>query len=164
MEYLHKADRTMQTYEEAKQLFKQGKFKAQQEANARGANRTSTSLIQMGIVGTFIAAFLVTPFLGKKIAHDHEFREKWIPSWYDYTVKKPDNPWTRDELHEQMIQVQTELRERAIRGDFAPDKLQELQRNLEYNPHRKDLDTSNVPEGWDRIHPGIEDNESVHEG
>jgi hypothetical protein len=64
------------------------------------------------------------PWLGKKIAPDVEFRTKYIPKWYDYAVTKPNNPWTRQELHKQMIQVQNNLHQRAIADDFEQSNIE----------------------------------------
>merc|ERR1712154_107157 len=77
-------------------------------------------LIHFGAVSWFLAAFLITPFLGKRIASDDEFRSKFIPKWYDFTIEKPEYAWTRRELHEQYIKLQKEMHERAIAGEFSP--------------------------------------------
>lgn len=159
MEYLHDANKKMQKYHEARELMRKGKLKS------KNAPRSDASFIQLGIGGAFVLAFLSMPFLGKKIAQDEEFRNKWIPKWYDYTVRKPENPWTREELHEQMLAVQQDLRERAIRGEFTPENLAEMQRNMsgmDY-PHRAGIDRSKIPSQWDRIHPGLDDDEELDE-
>ena len=107
---------------------------------------------------------MATPLIGKRIAQDDEFR-RMMPSWFDFTVPKPEKPWTREELHEQMIAVQREIRERAIRGDFSPEKLEELQKNLEgqYASHRSSIPQSQIRKEWERIHPGLEEDEEVNE-
>jgi hypothetical protein len=165
--YLREANRTLQKYEDARQLFKLGKLKGQQRESERKSS-SSANFAQIGVICVFIVSFMATPFLGKKIATDEEFRAKWIPSWYDYTVKKPENPWTREELHEQMLRVQKDLRERAIRGEFTEEKIQEMRQTLEYHhlPGRADMQAPSnkkVPEGWDRIHPGVESDSEVNE-
>jgi hypothetical protein len=151
-------------------MYRQGKFKNQQNLARHQSSSAGKNYAQVGILCLFVAAFMSTPFLGKKIATDDEFRARWVPSWYDYTVRKPQNPWTREELHEQMIRVQKDLRERAIRGEFTKEKLQEMQKSFEYHkfPGRGDMakaPASNpaTPEGWDRIHPGIESDSDVNE-
>ena len=83
---------------------------------------------------TLLCSFLVTPFLGKKIAYDEEFRKKYIPEWYDYTIEKPKSAWTKEELHEQVMLLRTQLHERAIAGEFTPEKLEEMRRNLQKKP------------------------------
>jgi hypothetical protein len=66
---------------------------------------------------------------------------------------------------EQMVAIQKEIRERAIRGDFTDENLARMRGSLEQMdyPHRKGIDRSTVPAGWDRIHPGFENNENVNE-
>ena len=61
--------------------------------------------------------------------------------------------------------MQKEIRERAIRGDFSPEKLEELQQNLEgqYAAHRASVQPSQIRKEWERIHPGVEDGEEVNE-
>ena len=114
--------------------------------------------IQLAALSTFLCAFLLTPFLGRKIASDEEFRKKYIPSWYDYSLEKPEYAWTRKELHEQMIQLQNELHERAIRGDFKPENLEKMKaqrrqfQGKEKNEH-----------GWDQLHPGLDDDDDLED-
>jgi hypothetical protein len=108
-------------------------------------------------VSTFLVAFLATPFLGKRIAEDEEFRKKYIPSFYDFAIERPKNAWTREELHEQIVQLKTELHERAIRGDFTPEKLELMRRNFSQADARDD------PNGWNKLHPGIEDDEEIED-
>jgi hypothetical protein len=86
--YTKEANAQMEKYHEARELLKQGKLKSVNEH--RGPKHAGT--IQAGIVAVFLVAFVTMPFLGKKIAQDEEFREKWVPAWYDFTVKKPENP------------------------------------------------------------------------
>jgi hypothetical protein len=100
--YLHEANRTMETYHETRELMRQGKLPAKYNGKGDSHNKMAggaTQTTQLAIVGLFLLAFLSTPMIGRKIAQDDEFRQKYIPSWYDFTVKKPENPWTRDELH-----------------------------------------------------------------
>jgi hypothetical protein len=163
-DYLKEANVQMQKYHEARELLKQGKLK---NVNAHRGPRHAGVAQQACVLAVFLAAFVAMPFVGKKIATDDEFRQKWVPAWYDFTVPKPENPWTREELHEQMLAVQKDVHERAIAGEFTPEKLQALQNSLlspaAAYPHRVGLDRSQVPAEWDRIHPGLEDNEKVDE-
>ena len=107
-----------------------------------------------------MAAFIASPFLGKKIAQDAEFREKYVPSWYDFRVKSCDSAWTRAELHEQLVSVERDMRERAIRGEFTPEKLESLKRTMEPRSDltKEDLDYAEKY-GWGRIHPGVDDDD-----
>ena len=165
-EYLKAANAEMERYHHARERFRQGKLKSQNGGRATESSGFSTGMIQLGVVGLFLVAFMATPLIGKKIAQDEEFRNTWVPSWYDFTVPKPDNPWTREELHEQMVAVQREIRERAIRGEFSPDKLEELQKTLEGQyalPHRANMPKSAIRKEWGRIHPGVEEGEDVNE-
>eukprot|EP00558_Chaetoceros_sp_UNC1202_P007139 CAMPEP_0197246260 /NCGR_PEP_ID=MMETSP1429-20130617/10767_1 /TAXON_ID=49237 /ORGANISM="Chaetoceros sp., Strain UNC1202" /LENGTH=163 /DNA_ID=CAMNT_0042706879 /DNA_START=12 /DNA_END=503 /DNA_ORIENTATION=+ len=115
--------------------------------------------VQLAAVSSFLCAFLITPFLGRKIARDEEFRKKFIPSWYDFTIEKPDYAWTRQELHEQMIQLQNELHDRAINGEFTPEKLEEMRRQFHGKEQSEDASRS----GWDQLHPGVDDDEDIEE-
>lgn len=161
-EKLREANAKMAAYHDARLAMKRGQLKSKNPSS----RQSSAGNIQLAIAGVFVVAFLATPFVGKKIAQDEAFRNKYIPSWYDFTVQKPDKPWTRDELHEQMLQVQKEVRERAIRGDFAPDKLNAMQASLDRLDKQSHGETRGVPYGWDSIHPGAgSDGESgMHEG
>jgi hypothetical protein len=182
--YLKAANAEMERYHHARELFKQGKLGRQVLKNNNNTtttegSRLSTGTMQIGVVTLFLLAFMATPLLGKRMAQDEEFRKSYIPTWYDFTVPKPENPWTREELHEQMIAVQREIRERAIRGDFKPEKLQEIQKSLEKEDattavggtsksKAKNKDTmmtvpAHIRKEWERIHPGLEDGEQVHE-
>lgn len=156
--FLQQANAHMAKYYEARELFRQGKLASK---NPYQQQQQGAGTIQLAVVGVFLVAFLCMPVLGKKIAQDDEFRQKWVPSWYDYTVKKPEKPWTRQELHEQMIAVQQDIRQRAIDGEFTPEKLQELQRNLQV--HDRQPTSRPVPAGWNKIHPGLADDEPVNE-
>lgn len=175
-EYLKAANAEMERYHHAREMMRQGKLTGRDGRNTGGprteSGNVSTGLAQLGVVTLFMIAFMATPLLGKRIARDEEFRNRWVPAWYDFTVPKPDKPWTREELHEQMIAVQREIRERAIRGDFSPEKLQELQENLEgqvTDHQQRQRRLNQMPPGmvvrkeWERIHPGVEDGEEVNE-
>jgi hypothetical protein len=170
---LKDANAQMQKYHETRELKRQGKL-----VNLNGKNQQSNSATaaQAGIMVAFLLAFMSTPFLGKKIAQDEEFRNKYIPAWYDFTVKRPEHAWTRDELHEQMLQVQHDIHTRAIAGEFTPEKLQELQNAMQtpngssslalddlYHPHRKGIDRTKIPKEWDMVHPGLASDEDLDE-
>jgi hypothetical protein len=169
---LKDANAQMQKYHETRELMRQGKLKNLNSNNQM--NHTATA-VQASILVVFLLAFIASPFIGKKIARDDEFRKKYIPSWYDFTVKKPENAWTRDELHEQMLQVQHDIHTRAIAGEFTPEKLQQLQNALQspmgssqdmdnvYHPHRQGMDRSRIPKEWDMIHPGMDVDEELDE-
>lgn len=169
-EYLVAANAEMERYHNARELLRHGKLKPHKN-NSHYYNKTESSslnsshMAQLGVVALFLLGFMATPFIGKRIARDEEFRRKWIPSWYDFTVPKPEKAWTRDELHEQMIAVQREIRERAIRGDFSPEKLDELQKHFEgqQTAHRASVPPSDIRKEWERIHPGLEEGEEVNE-
>jgi hypothetical protein len=75
--YLKEANKKMEDYHKARELKRQGKLKSQNDhLGPKEAHRT-----QLAIAGVFVAIFLMTPFLGRKIARDAEFREKWVPKW-----------------------------------------------------------------------------------
>jgi len=118
----------------------------------------SQHFVQFAALSTFLCAFLITPFLGRKIALDEEFRKKYIPSWYDYSLEKPDYAWTRQELHEQMVELQNELAERAIRGEFTPEKLEEMKAQ-----RRQFQGKAKNEHGWDQLHPGLDDDDDLED-
>jgi hypothetical protein len=156
--YLRQANATMEQYHYTRELARQGKL-LNKNAHYGPAAADSTGTMQLGIVAFFLVAFACTPLVGKKMAQDPEFRSKF--AWYDYTVRKPEAPWTRQELHEQMVAVEKELRERAIQGDFDPEKLDALQR--QFRKLDRKGESSNYPSAWDRIHPGLEKGEKLNE-
>lgn len=157
-EVLQDANRQMQGYVEARILAKQGKLKS--KGRGKSDNVKSQNAIQLSLMISLAAAFIASPILGKKIAQDDEFREKYIPSWYDFRVKAPESAWTRDELHEQLVSVERDMRERAIRGDFSPEKLEELKRSMQPRSDLSDEDIMYAEKyGWGRIHPGIDPDE-----
>lgn len=167
-EILRNANEQMSKYHEAKVLLAQGKLPSKNQH----LKPENPGMIQAGIFGTFLILFFSMPFLGKKIATDEEFRNKYVPDWYNFTVPKPENPWTRQELHEQMLEQQRILRERAIQGDFHPDKLASLQdkfQNLQSNNNNNSSSRTasdkddGIPNDWNRLHPGLEDGEDVDE-
>lgn len=125
--------------------------------NKPSQKESDESAIQKCLLAGFLVAFLATPFLGRRIAQDKEFRDKYVPTWYDYTIKKPKNAWTRAELHDQLIEVQAELHDRAIRGDFSPEKLDQMRR------HFSGVDPDDDEHGWGKLHPGVDDDEDIED-
>jgi len=161
--YLRNANEQMKKYHETRELLRQGKLK---NINAhRGPKHAGASQAAVAVV--FLGLFIMMPFLGRKIARDDEFREKWVPSWYDYTVPRPDKPWTRDELHEQMLMVQQNLRERAIAGEFAPKNLEKMQSKMQGkkddNDQAPSAAASKVPQSWDTFQPALGEEEDYNE-
>lgn len=128
-----------------------------QKSKTRSKERDNQHLIQFALVSSFLVAFLSTPFLGRRIAQDDEFRNSYIPKWYDYTLEKPDYAWSREELHEQLVELQRQLHERAIAGDFSPEKLDGMRR------HFAGVDPDNDPHGWGKLHPGVDDDEDIED-
>lgn len=154
-EILIEANRQMQSYVHARILAKQGKLKS--KGRGRSENSKSQNAIQLSLMVSLVAAFIASPILGKKIAQDAEFREKYIPSWYDFRVKSPESAWTREELHEQLVSVERDMRERAIRGEFTPDKLEELKRSMQPRTDLSEEDRYYAKKyGWGKIHPGVD--------
>jgi len=149
------ANKAMKGYTQTRILAKRGllpsKNRPQSDAH-RSANAIQLSLfISLGL------AFIASPILGRKIATDDAFREKYIPAWYDFRVKPPKSAWTRQELHDQIVDVERDMRERAIRGDFTPEKLNELKRSLEPRSDLSDEDRAMAKKyGWGALHPGVD--------
>ena len=162
MEYLMKANSEMEKYHHAREKLRKGLLKKREE----GFNK-----FYLAAASVFFVTFLYMPMLGRKIARDDEFRAKYIPSWYDFTVRKPENPWTRAELTLQIEEVVTELHERAAAGEFAPEKLDALERRLAAadgdmnaaEPDGKKDSEAKRRAGWDKIHPGLEEDETYIE-
>jgi hypothetical protein len=149
------ANKAMKGYTQTRILAKQGKLPSKNRQ--KSDEHQSANVIQFSIFISLAVAFIVSPILGRKIAQDDEFREKYIPAWYDFRVKPPKSAWTRKELHDQIVEVERDMRERAIRGDFTPDKLDELKSSLQ---PRSDLSHEDMEiaqkYGWNSIHPGID--------
>jgi hypothetical protein len=59
-----------------------------------------------------------------------------------------------------MLESQRIIRERAIAGEFTPEKLNALKNRL---PGHEGVDRSNIPAGWEKIHPGLDDDENLNE-
>ena len=108
----------------------------------------------MGILFSFVAS----PFIGHKIASDDEFRQKWIPKWYDYTLEKRESEFTREEMHEQILILQKQLHERAIAGDFTPEKLEKMRRNIGPGKPKEEEYAH-----FSQLHPGVDDDEDLED-
>eukprot|EP00565_Helicotheca_tamesis_P001724 CAMPEP_0185740886 /NCGR_PEP_ID=MMETSP1171-20130828/38664_1 /TAXON_ID=374046 /ORGANISM="Helicotheca tamensis, Strain CCMP826" /LENGTH=144 /DNA_ID=CAMNT_0028412817 /DNA_START=204 /DNA_END=638 /DNA_ORIENTATION=+ len=123
-----------------------------------GENPNDSQHMLQAVVGmTFFVVFVSTPFLGRRIAQDPKFRDDYIPKWYDFTIPKPSNPNTKERLHEQLVELQRELHERAIAGEFTPEKLEEMRR------HFAGVDPKDDPHGWGKLHPGVDDDEDIED-
>ena len=162
--YLRDANEQMKLYHDTRERMRRGELT---NINTHLAP-SNAGKAQAAVAAVFLALFIATPFLGRRIARDDEFRERWVPKWYDYTVQKPENPWTRDELHEQFLMVQTHVRERAIKGDFAPEKLDQLQSHLEAQGQQRSevpalSEKSKQLKMWDTFAPGMSKDEEYNE-
>ena len=131
----------------------------QQKKKQRGQSffQDSGHTMQFYAVSAFLTAFLITPLLGRKIALDEDFRKKYVPSWYDFTIEKPEYAWTREELHEQYIQLQRDMHQRAIDGEFTPENLDKMRR------HFAGVDPEEDIHGWGKLHPGVDEDEDVED-
>ena len=107
---------------------------------------------------SLVCAFILSPFLGRKIAYDEEFKNNYIPNWFDFTLNKPKNAWTKEELHEQIVQLQKQLHERVIRGEFTPEKLDEMRRNLD-----RGVPVKEEYAHFAKLHPGVDDDEELED-
>lgn len=114
-------------------------------------------------VGSFLVAFIATPFLGREIAINPDFRKRFVPDWYDFSIIKPKSEWTRAAFHERFVLHQQELHERAIRGDFSPDKLDGVKQAELQQRYFDGADPTNDQHGWGKLHPGLEDDEDEME-
>jgi hypothetical protein len=152
---VREANKAMKGYTQTRILAKQGKLESK---NRRQSDEyQSQNAIQLSLFISLGLAFIISPMLGRKIAHDEKFREKYVPEWYDFRIKPPKSAWTRQELHEQIIDVERDMRERAIKGDFTPEKLEALKQTLQ---PRSDLSNDDIAMakkyGWGAIHPGVD--------
>jgi len=113
--------------------------------------RAGQTYTQVSFGLSIFIAFIMTPFLGKKIATDEEFR-KYIPNWYfeSYRSKIPERK-DKLTLHEQLIVMQKDLHERAIRGEFTKENRDKM--IFSEGKYKDD------PYGWSKIHPGVDDEE-----
>lgn len=154
-EAVRNANKAMKGYTQTRILAKQGKLPSKNRRQSE--EHQSAHAIQFSLFISLGLAFIVSPILGRKIAHDENFREKYVPEWYDFRVKPPKSAWTRKELHDQIVDVERDMRERAIRGDFTPEKLVELKQTLQ---PRSDLSNEDIAMakkyGWGAIHPGVD--------
>lgn len=154
-EAVRNANKQMKGYTQTRILAKQGKLPSKNRSQSD--EYKSQNAIQLSLFISLGLAFIVSPILGRKIAHDEEFREKYVPEWYDFRVKPPKSAWTRKELHDQIVDVERDMRERAIRGDFTPEKLEALKQTLQ---PRSDLSSDDIAMakkyGWGSIHPGVD--------
>jgi len=149
------ANKAMKGYTQTRILAKQGKLPSKNRRQSE--EHQSANAIQFSLFISLGLAFIISPILGRKIAHDDEFREKYVPDWYDFRVKPPKSAWTRQELHDQIVDVERDMRERAIKGDFKPEKLEALKQTLQ---PRSDLSSEDIAMakkyGWGAIHPGVD--------
>ena len=149
------ANKAMKGYTQTRILAKQGKLPSKNRRQSE--EYQSQNAIQLSLFISLGLAFIISPILGRKIAHDEEFREKYVPDWYDFRIKPPKSAWTRQELHDQIVDVERDMRERAIRGDFTPEKLEELKQTLQ---PRSDLSREDIAMAkkynWGAIHPGVD--------
>jgi hypothetical protein len=154
-EAIRHANQAMKGYVETRILAKQGKLKS--KGRGLSESQKSANRMQFSMLVSLALAFIISPILGRKIAVDDEFREKYVPDWYDFRVKPPKSAWTRQELHDQIIEVERDMRERAIRGDFSPEKLAEMKRSMEPRSDLSDDDIDLAEKyGWGKIHPGVD--------
>jgi len=174
LEYIKDANAKMEEYHKAREAMKSGKLKSKNPYRKQDSNIATK---QFAIAGIFLVAFLSTPFLGRKIAQDKEFRDKYIPSWYNYTVTQ-ERGWTRDEINAQMMQVELEVRRRAAAGEFSPEKLERLQKRLQDSGNESEdglLEIAQKAEQgtqefsklrqqvWDQPNPALEKGEKYNE-
>ena len=150
---LEKANESMKAYYQ----YPVEKVIAAKKARFNNRHRGKDFFLQLGLGMSLLCSFLATPFVGRKIAYDEEFKQKYIPSWYDYTLEKPKSAWTRAELQEHLVKLRTELHERAIRGEFTPEKLEEMRRNLEKKPEKAEH------AHFAQLHPGVDDDEELED-
>lgn len=154
---LHDANEKMKTYHNARLAKLRGELPSKQKSISQ------VNYAQVGVIAAFLLAFAASPFLGKKIAKDKEFREKYVPSWYDFTIKRPTSELSREEVHDQILQLQKEIRARAIRGEFSDEKLAKMRRYMDGLDPDKEFNPDNDEHAWSKLHPGVDDDEDVED-
>mmetsp|Transcript_5523 Transcript_5523/g.12051 ORF Transcript_5523/g.12051 Transcript_5523/m.12051 type:complete len:209 (-) Transcript_5523:214-840(-) len=150
---LHDANEAMKAY----YSYPPEKVIALKKAKFDARHRDGQFYLQLGLGVSLVCCFLITPFLGRKIAYDEEFKNKYIPEWYDYTIEKPKNAWTKEELHLQVMLLQKQLHERAIAGEFTPEKLEDMRRNLAKKPEKEEY------AHFAQLHPGVDGDEDLED-
>jgi hypothetical protein len=149
------ANKEMKSYVETRILAKQGKLPSKRKGQSQKTR--SQNQIQLALFLSLSAAFIASPILGRKIAQDEEFRNKYVPAWYDFRVKTPESAWTRQELHEQLVAVEHDMRERVVKGEFTPEKLEEMKGSLQARSDLTEEDLYYAKKyGWGRVHPGVD--------
>jgi hypothetical protein len=161
-EAINHANQAMKGYVQTRILAKQGKLKSKGRGPSKQTESATT--MQMSMFVTLALAFIISPILGKKIAQDEEFRNKYVPSWYDFRAPSPKSAWTRQELHDQIVDAERDMRERAIRGEFTPEKLEEMKKGMIPRSDISEEDMKLVNKyGWAKLHPGLDDDEDDDE-
>lgn len=160
LEIMRKADATMKTYHDAKLAKLRGELPVKHKFEDRSFTRA-----HLGVLGFMMVGLIASPFMGKKIAQDKEFREKYVPDWADFTIKRPTSEMTREEVHEQILQLQKEIRARAKAGEFSDEKVGKMRRYMEgLDPESsKEFNPDNDKHAWSKLHPGVADDEDVEE-
>lgn len=154
---LHEANETMKTYHNARLAKLRGELPSKRKTSQ------DVNYLQVGVVAAFMVAFATTPFLGRKIAQDKEFREKYVPEWYDFTIKRPTSELTREEVHEQILALQQGIRARAIAGEFSDEKINKMRRYRDGLETDKEFNPDSDEHAWSKLHPGVGDDEEVEE-
>ncbi|KAL7554440.1 hypothetical protein ACHAWF_017883 [Thalassiosira exigua] len=152
-ESLDKAERAMMEYH----TYPPAKVVAANKAKFDQRHRDNQFYIQVGIGVSLLCTFLITPFIGRRIAYDEEFRKKYVPEWYDYSIEQPESAWTKEELHQQLVLMRSQLHERAIAGDFTPEKLEQMRRTMAKKPESQQY------AHFAQLHPGVDDDEELED-
>jgi small subunit ribosomal protein S25e len=190
-ENIRKTHETLQAYAEARILKKQGKLPPKRDYYNRSKTQSQMRL-QRNIAIGMVLALLTSPFIGKKVATDDDFRRQYVPTWLlplplrerdaafynnnnhnpnhtntnnggdddsTTTTRSSTSEITREELHERMAQLQHDLHVRALRGDFAPEKLQTLrEKRARSRLSKADMDLAEKY-NWGRLHPEEDDDD-----
>jgi hypothetical protein len=168
--YLRWADSEMEKYHDTKELLRQGKLPSRSAPHLK--QQRAAHMVQAAILAAFLVAFITAPFVGKRMARDEEFRKAW--SWFDYTLEQKTKPWTREELEEQSVAVQKLLEEKIRSGELTAESWRRLRgslQGLEYLENSLNsksasspfVPKNDVPAEWDKIHPGLADDESAYD-
>lgn len=81
----------------------------------------------------------------------------------DFTIKRPTSELSREEVHEQILQLQKEIRARAIAGEFSDEKINKMRRYMDGTDPDKTFDPDADVHAWSKLHPGVDDDEDIEE-
>ena len=68
---------------------------------------------------------------------------------------RAQNAWTKEELQQEIMMLQTKWHEHAIAGEFTPEKLDEMRRTMYKKPEKEEH------VHFAKMHPGVGDDDDL---